>query len=455
MITLVQYIKTVPRIGRTQFLLAVLLKEEGTYLLNNSLSQKNEEFVVALTTLTYGGETLGRLPDGRAVFVPFALPGERVKIRLYEQKKRYARGKLIEVLDPSSERIDPFCRHFTLCGGCHYQNISYQNQLKVKREILIDQLLRNGGIQSPPIEDMVPSPRIRNYRNYIQFHLTSRGELGFYKFHSDKVFPVKQCYLPEESINSLWPQLDFESFPELENIGVRRGSDDDLQIILKSNQPETPELSVEDLSVSVVHVSPFGSLVLAGSEYVFFEVLGRHFRVSAASFFQVNTEMAALIVEHLLNVLPEYVPITSSTTLVDVYCGVGLFSAFFADRIGHCIGVESSSSAAEDFVFNLDEFDNVDLYEASAEDVLPHLDAQPHVMVLDPPRAGIDRRALDAIVSLSPNVIAYVSCNPATLARDGARLIKGGYHLVKITPFDLFPHTYHIESISFWLKKNA
>jgi 23S rRNA (uracil1939-C5)-methyltransferase len=154
------------------------------------------------------------------------------------------------------------------------------------------------------------------------------------------------------------------------------------------------------------------------------------------------------MVTHLLSRLP----LSPAATLLDVYCGVGLFSAFFAPRVGRLIGIESSPPACEDFALNLDEYDNVELYEASAEGVLPSLDIKPDVVIVDPPRAGLDKSALDALVALAPVSLAYVSCDPSTLARDAARLINGGYRLVQVTPFDLFPHTYSIESISIFEK---
>jgi len=154
--------------------------------------------------------------------------------------------------------------------------------------------------------------------------------------------------------------------------------------------------------------------------------------------------MAERMVEHLISSLP----ITSFTTLLDVYCGVGLFSAFLASKCRRVIGIESSPSACEDFSFNLDEFDNVELYEGLAEEVIPHLAAKPDIVLVDPPRAGLEKRVVDGILKLNPPTIAYVSCDPSTLARDAKRLIEGGYRLKQVTPFDLFPQTYHIESIS-------
>ncbi|MDO8754338.1 MAG: hypothetical protein Q7J80_10630, partial [Anaerolineales bacterium] len=189
-------------------------------------------------------------------------------------------------------------------------------------------------------------------------------------------------------------------------------------------------------------------VVIAGRDHLFINILKKDFRVSAASFFQVNPKMAEKMVEHLLAKLP----ITnSSITLMDVYCGVGLFSKFLASKYAKVIGIESSQSACEDFEVNLNEFDNVELYEGPAEEILPAFVGQignlSH-MIVDPPRAGIEKRALDAILNIKPQIIAYVSCDPSTLARDAARLIHGGYRLAEVTPFDLFPQTYHIESIS-------
>jgi 23S rRNA (uracil1939-C5)-methyltransferase len=177
-------------------------------------------------------------------------------------------------------------------------------------------------------------------------------------------------------------------------------------------------------------------------------VKDRIFRVSAASFFQVNTAMAGKMVQHLL----DHLSVSPQTTLLDVYCGVGLFSAFFAGRVGRLIGVEVSPSGCQDFAANLDEFDNVELYEAPAESVLPGLDVNPEVVIVDPPRAGLDKHVLETLLARHPASIAYVSCDPSTLGRDAARLISGGYRLAQVTPFDLFPQTYSIESISFFEK---
>lgn len=398
---------------------------------------------VSLTIPTYGGEAMGRLEDGRAVFVAFGLLGETVRARLTEEKRGFARGVLLEVLTPSSKRITPRCAHFLTCGGCHYQMLPYPEQLKLKETILRDQLARIGKIQNPPVQEMVPSPVEWNYRNHIQFHLTSDGRPGFISAgYPQTVVPITECHLPEESLNELWPQLQFDENTPLERVSLRAG-DETMLILESSDQAETPEVEIE-AEISVVHLAEDDSVVLAGDDHIFFDVLDRSFHVSAGAFFQVNTHMAEKMVAYLLSNLR----VLPSTLLLDIYCGVGLFSAFFAPKVKQVIGIEISPAACEDFAINLDEFDNVELYEALAEDVLPQLKIQPDIVIVDPPRAGLDKKALDAILTLGPKTLVYISCDPSTLARDAARLIAGGYTLLEVTPFDLFPQTYHIECIS-------
>lgn len=401
--------------------------------------------IVIFDKYSYGGESFGRLRDQRAVFVPFTIPGERVRIQLVEEKKGYARGVTLDVLEPSPDRIDPRCSHFTRCGGCHYQHIPYEVQLKAKTEILRDQLMRIGKLDAPPIQPIVPSPNPWNYRNYIQFHLTRDGRIGFQAPRSHEIIPIKECYLPEEVIDQIWPLLDLEPIPGLGRVSLRSGADDDLVVILESSDPAPFELIV-DLPLSVIHTGPGGSLILAGDDHSFIEVADRSFRVSAGSFFQVNTPMAVKMVQHILDNLN----IPEDAILVDAYCGVGLFSAFLAPLVKQVIGIESSPSACDDYVANLDEFDNVTLYEASVGDTLPTLESTPDIIILDPPRAGLDRKTMDGLLTLKPECITYISCDPATLSRDARRLVAGGYQPAQITPFDLFPQTYHIESISFW-----
>ena len=407
-----------------------------------------ETFDVEMEKLVYGGDCLGRLPDGRAVFVPFVLPGEMVKVEIVEDKKRFARAIPIEIIQASPERIMPRCIHFGECGGCQYQNLYYPDQLKAKEAIVRDQFERIGKIEDPPIHPIIPSPSPWNYRNYVQFHIGKDGELGY--IHADRkhLLPIYECHLPQEMINNLWPQIDLGETPDIYRLGIREDSSENVMLILEGEEETAPEFSL-DIPVSAVYTPPDARLtVLAGDDHLTYEILGRNFQVSSRSFFQVNTLMAEKMVQFLLENIE-----LENKRVIELYAGVGLFSAFIAEKVGHLTAIESSGAACHDFTVNLYEFDNVALYKAEAEEVLPTLNLPTDVLIADPPRSGLAPAVHDAIGNLQPNQIAYISCDPATLARDVKKIIHKGYQLISINPFDLFPQTAHVESIVFIEKK--
>jgi 23S rRNA (uracil1939-C5)-methyltransferase len=400
---------------------------------------------LTLENPAYGGDTIGRLPDGRAVFVPYGLPGETVRVKLVQQKKRYARGELLEILEASPQRIPARCRHFAECGGCHYQQMSYQQQLITKQAILQDQLERIGGLSHPPVAAPLPSPAQYNYRNQIQFQVSSGGKLGFFRSTKKSIIEVNECHLPQGPLNEVWPLLDIDPDISIKRIGLRLGAKDDVLVAFESEEPFNAEFNLEALPVSVVHINPEGVQILAGSPYSVIQVREREFQVSAGSFFQVNTALAEKMVAMIEDLMP-----TRPNLLLELYAGVGLFSAFLAGKVNKLVAIESSPSACDDFVLNLDEFDNVELYQGEVEEVLPLIDLNPDLVLLDPPRTGVAKKVLESIISLSPTQIIYISCDPATLARDSRILSEGGYLPQTFIPVDLFCQTYHIETISSW-----
>jgi 23S rRNA (uracil1939-C5)-methyltransferase len=403
---------------------------------------------LTLENPAYGGETIGRLPDGRAVFVPFALPGETVRIKIVEERKKYARAELLAVRESSPSRVKPRCQHFGVCGGCHYQHVPYEQQLVMKQRILQDQLERIGHLTNPPIADVVPSPNIYNYRNYVQFHLSAQGKPGFIKANKRGVLEINECHLPQGPLNEIWPLFEIEPQTGISTVGIRLGMGDDILLTLESSQEFKAELNVESLPVSVVHTNPDNMQVLAGSEFTIMRVKERDFRVSALSFFQVNSS----IIEKMVETIQDLIPLDTKL-LLELYAGVGLFSAFITSQVEKLIAVEASQIASEDFVLNLDEFDNVDLYQGSVEEILPLLEFNPDVVVMDPPRAGLGKKNLAQILSLAPDHILYISCDPATLARDARVISEGGFMPIKFIPFDVFSQTFHIETLSYWIRK--
>ncbi|MGB8252897.1 MAG: class I SAM-dependent RNA methyltransferase [Anaerolineaceae bacterium] len=404
---------------------------------------------VSLTTLSYGGDCLGRLPDGRVVFVPYGIPGERVAIEIVEDNRNFARGKLVKLLEPSPARVEPHCEHFTRCGGCHYQHMDYQAQLKYKSRILSEQITRVGKLVDPPSSQVIPSPAPYQYRNNLRFHVDEAGKLGFLAAHSERIIAVTECHLPEESITQAWPALTLEPESGIDQVELRCGLDGDVLISLKGVTEIPPEFETE-AGLPAVYAGPGGRQILAGEDSLMMQVKERDFQVSGGSFFQVNTPMAAIMVE----TLQKNLTLSKDDILMDLYCGVGLFSAFFAGDAREVIGVELSADACRDFIVNLDEFDNVSLYEGTVEKILPELKLKPDVVILDPPRTGLHPKALDALLGMKPAQIAYISCDPATLARDLNLLCNSGYAFEKSYLIDLFPQTYHLESISF-LKLSA
>ncbi|MCX6053541.1 MAG: class I SAM-dependent RNA methyltransferase [Chloroflexi bacterium] len=408
----------------------------------------NEIFEIDLNADSFGGECIGRQPDGKAVFVPFGICGERVQVEIFEDKHRFSRGRILRVITAAENRITPRCPHFQECGGCHYQHLTYPDQLNLKRKLVVEQLQRTGKVANPPVDPTVPSPLEWNYRNSLQFHLSKNGKLGFQRQAAAGIVEIRECHLPVNAISEVWPTLDLAPDAGIRRVSVRCGSDGEGMVGLESDDTIIPEFEV-DFPLSVVFHGGEGDFLLSGEDHSIFLVKGREFRVSARSFFQVNLAQAEAMVDHILKTID----ITPESTIVDAYCGVGLFSAFLASKVKNLLGIELSESACNDYASNLDDFDHVSLYMGAVEEVLPNLGKQVDVILLDPPRAGVEPEALKGVIAAAPRQILYISCDPSTLARDAQKLISADYDLVRVTPFDLFPQTYHIETISVFEKK--
>jgi len=403
-----------------------------------------ERLTLRLDGLAYGGEAFGRDAAGRMVFVPLALTGERVSVEVVEAHARWCRAQLAEVIEPSPERVAPRCRHFGTCGGCHYQHLQAGAQPAAKQAIVRAQLERLGGFRDPPVEETIAGTSSWNTRNHIQFSLTPDGRLGLQAGGSNEVIAIQECHLPEPALNDLWPALQLEAGSGIDRIALRCAGDETLIIFHADDEPDV-EIEL-DLRASTVWLSPQGMHVLAGESTLVHSVRGRLFRVSPASFFQAHAELTSALVDLVLRAAQPQ----PGQTAFDLYAGVGLFSAFLAERGLRLLAVEHSASACEDFAFNLEPFENVDLYQASVEQALASLNAQADVVIVDPPRAGLGREVVEALLIHAPPRLVYVSCDPSTLARDGKQLSASGYHLETVTPIDLFPQTFHIETVSVW-----
>jgi 23S rRNA (uracil1939-C5)-methyltransferase len=417
-----------------------------------------EPVEVDFTDAAFGGDAMGRLPDGRVVFAPHVLPGERALVRIIEDRKDYARGEPATVLRAVPERVDPPCPYFKAgCGGCNWQHGQYELQLHLKQAVVVDQVRRIGHF---PDADRLVRPTIGmvdpwHYRNQARFTVGRKfGELCFTYRSSHRLLRVDHCWIVHPAINGTLEILqgklaDIER--RIHQVGIRVGANTG-QLLVSPAFPEIPEVE-------------------SGQRYLEEELLGARFRMHPSSFFQVNTRREqrplpdAITASRLplppdglsmaeilaLLVLDRLAP-RDDELVVDAYCGVGTFALLLAPCVGEVVGIEEAHVAIEDAEFNGRETANARFVEGKTETVLPELalTRRPDAVILDPARVGAHPAVLEALLSedLRPPRLIYVSCDPCTLARDLRVLVNGGYELQEVQPVDMFPQTYHIECVA-------
>lgn len=396
-------------------------------------------FELELTAMAHGGSALGR-HEGRAIFVPYAIPGERIRARVTRDRKSYAEAEILDLLAQSPARVQPRCRHFGSCGGCHWQHIDYEAQLVLKRQVVIDQLARIGGLRDVIVHPTIASPDPWGYRSHASFHATSDGRLGFVAPDGRTVIALEECHIIRPELLAMFHAMPSQDLKRDERLRLQVGSD--------GNERLAAILRVDDRrSGDDAPVSTSGQ-TFARTGAVHYTIKGRTFRVTAGSFFQVNLSQT----ETLVDLVIERLALTGSERALDLYSGVGLFAAFLAERAGHVTSVEGFPLAVRDARANLARLDNVRLVEGAVEHALSRLDPVYDAVVTDPPRSGMDANTLEALVKRAPTKIVYVSCDPATLARDARRLVDAGYALIDVQPVDMFPQTYHVESVATFVK---
>jgi len=410
------------------------------------MDMDRETQVVNFEKLVMGGDCLGRLADGRAVFVPFVLPGEVAEIEIMESRRRFARGQVVNLLETSPDRIEAPCPYFTVCGGCQYQHLGYTKQVNLKKELVKDQLERIGGFSDIPDFKITPSPCSFEYRNQVQFSPDADGKLGFNQVNRNQILPIARCLLIPDELNQILSQVEIDPDSGITRLAMRIDSDGEIMLVFEGESDVAPELNIE-LPVSSAYINPHGqSLNLSGNDALVYTVLGMEFMVSPESFFQVNLPVAEGMVQHVISLIDSL----RDLQILELYSGVGLFTRFLAPHASQLTAIESSPSACFDFVSNLDEFENISLYEGAVEVILPAIIEQIKpidLAVLDPTRIGLNPQARQALIDLQPSQIIYISCNPSTLARDLKHLGEAGYAIANLQAFDMFPQTAHIETM--------
>jgi 23S rRNA (uracil1939-C5)-methyltransferase len=371
---------------------------------------------LTIEKLVYGGEGLARL-DGKVILTPFVLPGEVVRVETERAKNDLWRGRLLEVLQPSPSRITPGCPYFQRCGGCQYQHIDYPFQLEQKREILREALQRVGKIEFPGDIGAI-SGEPWQYRNRVQLHIEC-GAVGYFAQGSRDLCAIDHCPIASPKLN--------------ETVGQIKTQRAATAVEFFSNEA--------DVQVNVLDRVPRGELTALASLGVTTPVEYGGFQVSRNSFFQVNRFLIDRLVECAAGN-------AQGNWAVDLYAGVGLFSAKLAERFSKVTAVESGGSAFRDLTHNFRHFGSSEApVNANVEDYLGGLQETPDFVLADPPRAGLGKTIVRELARIRAPRLTIVSCDPATLARDLQGLLAENYHIDKITLVDLFPQTFHLETV--------
>ena len=447
--------------------------------------QKNQILTLRIERLSSDGSGVAHSADGEAVFVPGTAPGDEARVRIVKDCGRYAFGILDELLTPSPDRIPVDCPVAGPCGGCSLRHLDYAAELRAKQESVLDAFRRIGGLEVPVL-DILPSPEVDRYRNKVQFPVgvDKNGApcIGFYAGRTHRIVPCPDCKLQPGVLNKIgnalcafFAQQGIRSYDEqsgkglVRHIFLRRGAHSgQIMVCLVCTRAKLPHAEqlctalreqFPAISTILLNVNAKNTNVILGGEnhilygpgYIEDTLCGVPVRLGPLSFYQVNT----LAAERLYGVAAQYAQLTPDDTLLDLYCGMGTIGLSMADQCRELIGVEIVPEAIESAKANAARMGEAvaaksRFFCADAGQAATQLAAEglhPDIVMLDPPRKGCDEATLSAVVRMAPRRVVYVSCNPATAARDAAWLEKNGYHAEKVQPVDLFPRTKHVETV--------
>lgn len=402
---------------------------------------------VTVEKLVYGGDGLCRLPSGEIMLVPFAAPGDTMAVSVAERKKRVLQGQIEQLQAPAVERVTPPCSVFGTCGGCHWQHLSIEAQQDWKRRIVAESLERIGKLSGITVEPTLAAPEGENqwnYRNTVQWHVDASGQLGYTRFHSHDVVPFDHCWIIPPALNDLAQWLQTQPLQGIRKIEARLNGSGQILVSLAGNTPAKDWLSLLPEAFASVTGVVWNDTCVFGEPYLLETVGDRVFQVSTHSFFQVNPFVLPVMLGVLDAMLPE-----ETASLADVYAGVGLFSLWRHRQSGSVLAVESSPSAINDMKANCARKDahNVTIYPGAVEQVLPALSETVETAIVDPPRSGCHSAVITWLNTQVTRQVIYISCDPTTLARDLKLLTEAGWRIDRVQPLDMFPQTYHIETM--------
>jgi len=447
---------------------------------------------IEIIKMAFGGQGIGKI-DGFVIFVRGAVPGDRVNARIYKKKKDYAEARIIDIINPSPQRIHPLCPYSGYCGGCQWQHVSYENQLQYKKEHMIESMERLGHIKDVVVHNVIQGSDIFGYRNKMEFSFSDRRwflphemdkreiEGGFaLGLHVpgtfSKVIDINACLLQHNTGNQILNEVKryvkncgtpvyglktHEGFWRFLMIRYSKAFDEWMVNVVTSEerlelvQPLAEILcrKVDQIRTVVNNINSRKAaiaigeheIILTGDGHIKDRIGQFTFNISANSFFQTNSSAALKLYETVM----EYAELTGKERVLDLYSGTGTIPIFIASQAGQITGIEINKSAVFDAEKNCMEFgiDNCDFVCGDIRKELSSIDFRPDVLIIDPPRVGMHKDVLARVLEISPEKVVYVSCNPSTMARDLSKMIDS-YDIVEIQPVDMFPHTYHIEGVA-------
>ena len=404
--------------------------------------------------ISHQGEGVARI-DGKAAFIPYAIPGETVDIKVTEDKKSFLRARLEEVIEVSPDRVDPPCSYYYDCGGCSYQHISYARQLELKRQVVKDSLKRIGGIDIE-VNPVLGMENPWRYRNKVEWHAAKKvGQLtmGYYINDSRVLIGIDSCLLisheMEDYSKYIKDNLVELKIPEGCEITLRQSAANQ-EMMLVFRGPGSSEIDFARMlnhqEVASIYSIDKGVTRLHYGDSTLQETIHNiDYDISPLAFFQVNHSQT----ERMMEIIKDFARLSKTDSVLDAYCGTGSISLALAGSARRVVGVESYKPAIKDAKKNArkNNIFNTKFIVGACEQVIPAMEEKFDLVILDPPRAGCKPELIQAVTQMSPNRVIYVSCNPATLARDLAIFAASGYVVDEVQPIDMFPQTYHVESV--------
>lgn len=446
---------------------------------------KNEKIELTIIDITFDGLGVGKYSDAEVsnftVFVKNALIGDVIDCHIVKVLAHHAFGIIEKIIVPSVDRITPACKSFPKCGGCTFQNLSYQAELEYKKKNVIAAFNANYRKEYPQVDNTVPSPSITGYRNKVQYPISADGTFGFYAKKSHRTENVDGCILQPELFGEILTiteefikKYNISVYNEVTGTGLIRHlylrqapNTNETLVCIVINGKDLPHkqqlvselIKIKEISSIILNINMQKTNVVLGREcrllwgydYITDELCGLKLRISPLSFYQINSKQA----ENIYKFAGEIAEITDKDVLLDLYCGTGTIGLSLAKRVKKIIGIEIIKSAIDNAIFNAEQnnISNAEFYCGDASDsidIISKLDDQskPSIIIVDPPRKGLDEKTINTINTLLPEKLIYISCNPATQARDIALINNdNSYFINSITPFDMFPRTSHVETV--------